>query len=173
MSGSGEVNREGPEVFSSHLSDLLQREHDRMATLTARGEGIARTVLSLATVLVALSALALGTDVGVRPHAATWWIVGAAGTAALAALVASSLAQAAPTKIEATDDRTMELMVGEKWDGLDDDPRRIVAKRTVEGIKSLRRGNRTRAKQAQFALWAQFAFVLLLLVAVTVEIVLT
>src|SRR5205807_1741938 len=122
MPDLGEAAPRGPDVYSSHLSGLLQREYDRMATLTDRGEGISRTVLSLATVLVALSALALGTDLGVRPNAATWWIVGAAGIAALAALAASSLAQASPTKIKATDDRTMDAMVDEKWATPGDDP---------------------------------------------------
>ena len=164
---------EGPVVFSAHLSELLQREYDRMAVLTARGDGIARIVLSIATVVVAASTVALSTNAGLRPHTATWWFVSAAGLASLSSLGYASLAQSASTMIKATDDATIARMIGEKWDDPNEDPRWIVANRTVEGIRSLRAGNEVRALQAQLAFLFQFVFLGLLLFALIVEIALT
>lgn len=173
MADSDFPTPEGPVVFSAHLSELLQREYDRMAVLTARGEGIARTVLSIATVLVAASTVALTTNADLRLHAATWWFVGAAGLASLSSLGYASLAQSASTMIKATDDETITKMIGKKWDDPHGDPRWIVANRTVEGIRSLRSGNEIRALQARVAFLFQFIFVALLVVALTVEIILT
>lgn len=144
-----------------------------MAVLTARGEGIARTVLSIATVLVAASTVALSTNANLRPHEATWWFIGAAGLASLSSLAYASLAQSASTMVEATDDETITKMIGEKWADPNGDPRWIVANRTVEGIRSLRAGNEIRALQAQVAFLFQFIFIALLLVVLTVEIILT
>lgn len=162
---------DGPIVFSAHLSDLLQREYDRMATLTSRGEVIGKTVLTVATVVLALATLALSPSIALRPHATTWWMAGAAGIAGLVSLAAASLAQSAPTSVEATDSRTMQLMLGSKWDDPADDPRRIVANRTLQGIESLRAGNKIRAAQAQFALWSQFAFFSLIVLTIGAELV--
>ncbi|MGW0036179.1 hypothetical protein [Gordonia sp. NPDC003376] len=140
--------------------------------MTARGEVIARTVLSILTVLVAAAALALGASIGIRPHTATWIIAGVAALLGIGALAAASLAQSAPSQILSTSNTMLVRMIGDKWIDQDDDPQRVVAKRHVEAIIALRKANERRACQAKRALQFQLGFVVVLIAAVATEVVL-
>jgi hypothetical protein len=173
MSATTDPDNDAPKVYSSHLADLLKREYERMATLVARGEVIVRTVLSILTVLVAITALAMGASVGIKPHVATWIIMGAAALLGLGALLLGSLAQSAPSDILSTDETTLGHMVGSRWSAAPgDDPLRIVAIRTAEAIKSLRAANEVRARRAKKGLIVQFMFIACVLIAVATEVVL-
>lgn len=143
-----------------------------MATMTARGEVIARTVLSILTVLVAAAALALGASIGIRPHTVTWIVAGVAALLGIGALAAASLAQSAPSQILSTSNTMLVRMIGDKWIDQDDDPQRVVAKRHVEAIIALRKANERRACQAKSALQFQLGFVVVLIAAVATEVAL-
>ncbi|MFF0707420.1 MULTISPECIES: hypothetical protein [Gordonia] len=163
---------DGPEVFSLHLEQQLQREYDRKAMLTARGEIIARTVLSILTVLVAGVALGLGASIGIRPHAATWIVLGVAALVGISALVAASLAQSASSRILSSSDDMLREMVGERWnDTAEKDPQLVIAKRHAEAIIKLREANEKRARQAKAALALQLIFIIGLVAAVAIEVV--
>ncbi len=173
MSATSDQTGNAAQVYSRHLEDLLNREYDRMATLIGRGEVIVRTVLSILTVLVAITALIIGASVGIRPHSATWIVLGFASFIGLVALFIASLVQSAPSQILSTDETTIEHMLGHRWIAPSgDDPRRIVAMRVAEAIKSLRKANETRANRATKALYTQFAFIVFVLGAVGMEVIL-
>lgn len=173
MSVTTDPDNDPRKIYSSHLADLLNREYDRMATLIARGEVIVRTVLSILTVLVAITALAIGASVGIKPHTATWVILGVASLIGLVALFLGSLAQSAPSTVQATGVTTIDQMIGPRWSATPgDDPLLVVAKRLAEAIKSLRAANETRARRATWALRAQFVFIACVLAAVATEVVL-
>lgn len=171
MSATSDPDNQAPHVYATHLADLLQREYDRMGTLIARGEVIVRTVLSILTVFVAITALAVGASVGVRPSGITWVILGVSAVLGLASMYLGSLAQAAPSDLMTTDEQTIAQMVGRRWNpSAGDDPLRIVARRTAEAIESLRAANEKRARRARRALFFQFSFITVVLFAVATEV---
>jgi hypothetical protein len=158
------------QVFSEHIAGLRDLEFDRMKTLEGRGALILRTDLALLTAAAAIATFTIGRSMPLHVAPITAFVtLIAVGTFVLSVIFAARV-QAGTSEYMLTSDSTLDLMVGEKWNVSDGEAGQIAAIRDVEFVKSVRPENQVRANQLKRALRSQIAFVLLLVLAGSVEV---
>ena len=158
------------EVFTKHITGLRDLEFERMKTLEGRGALILRTDLAFLTAVAAIATFTIGraSPFYVSPITAVLAVVGVA--AFVVSIVFAARVQAGTGKYMLTDDKTLDLMVGEKWAVSASEAGKTAAKRDVEFIQSIRPQNEERAGRLKKALGFQIAFILFFVLAGGIEI---
>jgi hypothetical protein len=165
------VRARAGEVYAELLADLLTAENTRKASIEQRGVTVITTAGTLVSLLVALSALLLGSGSRVAfPTGSRWLLI--AAIAAFLVAAGFGLAANTPRAYSALSTADLDRIIADfSWSADKEEAVHLIATRRVAELKIAREKNQNKAKYVQKAIICQVIGVGLVAVSIVIVVI--